>query len=91
MSLLKKVCVKNLHGTANRDVPTGYTSWLDFCGVQKPCNCANIECRNRAEVGAHVKKVGGADAAWYIVPFCKKCNASEENIFVLESALKKLR
>ena len=90
MSLLEKVCVKNLHNTANRD-PTGCTSWLDFCGAQKPCNCANIECRNRAEVGAHVKKVGVSDGAWYIVPFCKKCNASDDDKIVLESALKKLR
>ena len=58
MSVLKKVCVKNLHGTAYRDVPTCYTSWLDFCGAQKPCKCANIECCNLAEVGAHVKKQG---------------------------------
>lgn len=91
MSLLKKVRVKNLKDTKDRKPPRGYTSWLDFCEVKMPCKCENLACSNWAEVGAHVKKVGVSDGAWYIVPFCKKCNASDDDKIVLEIALKKLR
>lgn len=77
------VNVKNIHGTSKerytKSYPREYNSWIDYwkdkCEYPCPSFCANSECLNNVEVGAHVIKEGCEnDRKWYIVPLCKKCN-----------------
>lgn len=71
--------VKNINHTSQDrySSPKGYDSWEEFWEIKSgqsfPKKCQNINCKNAAEVGAHVKKTSG-DHKWYIVPLCKKCN-----------------
>ena len=53
--------VKNLNGTDDNKVPSGYKSWKDWWETKKKrkfgtCSCG--DCSSDAEVGAHVQKVG---------------------------------
>lgn len=68
--------VKNLNNTADRTPPSGYTSWKDYYSSKRhwPTQCACLNCKTSAEVGAHVKKVGTTDNSWYIIPLCKYHN-----------------
>ena len=86
------VKVKNINGTSKDRYsnPKGYSSWLDywennsiFVTLDK---CACIECSDKAEVGAHVKKTYG-DNRWYIVPLCYECNKKTEPFNVDEDYL----
>lgn len=82
--------VKNLNGTADISVPSGYKSWLHFWEEntgRKAGDCGR--CINSAEVGAHVKKFESCDNSWYIVPLCRECNAkpSEEEFTVYEDLI----
>ena len=73
----KLMRVKNLNGTADRNPPSGYNSWKDFYISRRgrwPSTCACLYCRESADVGAHVKKVGSADNSWYIAPLCYRHN-----------------
>ena len=68
--------VKNLNGTADNTPPAGYHSWREYWEVnmgKKFSSCSCITCSNVAEVGGHVKKVGGS-GEWYIVPICSRHN-----------------
>lgn len=69
--------VKNLRGTTDNDHPAGYTSCKEFYVVRRgywPKECGCITCRQKAMVGAHVKKVGSTDNSWYIIPLCSYHN-----------------
>ncbi|MDD4520067.1 MAG: hypothetical protein PHI50_04220 [Alphaproteobacteria bacterium] len=68
--------VKNLNGTSNRQVPSGYSSWLDFWekkAGKKARECSACTSRSNL-VGAHVMKAYSSDDKWYIVPLCSSCN-----------------
>jgi hypothetical protein len=67
--------VRNINGTSdNPYCPCGnwLKHWVKYTGVSKPA-CAEVSCREEAEVGAHVQKIG-TDHSWYIIPFCKRHN-----------------
>lgn len=77
------VKIKNINGTSKekyaKSYPKEYKSWLDYwddkCWYQRPYLCANENCINDVEVGAHViKESSENDRSWYIIPLCKKCN-----------------
>lgn len=68
---------KNVNRTANRNVPDGYESWLDFYEKESgksAKSCKVKYCTNDATDGAHVKKVDSIDNSWYIVPLCRSHN-----------------
>ncbi len=74
--------VKNLNGTSDpryalSNSKTG-SSWLAIWRSEASSDrstCCKIGCSNDAEVGAHVIVCDGrTDNTWYLVPFCKKCN-----------------
>lgn len=68
---------KNINGTADRKVPSGYKSWLDFYEQKsgKSAKICNVKyCTNTATDGEHVKKVNSSDNSWYIVPLCREHN-----------------
>ena len=72
-----KMLVKNLEHTADRNPPSGFTSFKEFYTYRKsfwPSKCCCLGCSNAAEVGAHVKKAGTYDFRWYIVPLCRYHN-----------------
>lgn len=73
---------KNLKGTGGRTPPAGYASWLDYYmkknGLRVVPSCGRLYCGDKAEVGAHVKKVSPLDSSWYIVPLCSGCNQLED-------------
>lgn len=72
---------KNLNGTADRIVPSGYENWLDFYeqkSGKSAKNCKVKGCSNSADDGAHVKKVNSSDNSWYIVPLCRSHNHDKE-------------
>lgn len=75
--------VKNINGTSKekyaKSYPAKYKSWLDYwddkSGCHRPYYCANDNCLNKVEVGAHViKESSEKDRSWYIIPLCKECN-----------------
>ena len=69
--------VKNLNHTTDRTPPNGYVSFKELFVARKgfwPRECACLGCRQSADVGAHVKKVGTYDYSWYIVPLCRYHN-----------------
>ena len=73
-----KMKYKNINGTGGRTPPAGYGSWLEYYmtvnGLRTVPSCGRLYCGEKAEVGAHVKKVNSTDSSWYIVPLCAGCN-----------------
>lgn len=71
--------VKNLNGTGEK-IPSGCSSWLEFWEEKtekKAITCSNEACKGLAEVGGHVKYVGGTNKE-YIVPICHSCNNTKD-------------
>lgn len=71
--------VKNINGTSDNVCNCG--SWLAHW--EKFSNktaglCTEKDCIESAEVGAHVQKDSLTDSSWYIVPLCKKHNATKD-------------
>lgn len=84
------VRVHNLKGTAERPAPSGYSSWREWWEARKKRkfdNCANLNCKNPAEVGGHVQKDDLSDRKWSIVPLCKECNKKTDSFYVREDDL----
>lgn len=80
--------VKNLRGTSDSPVPSGYSSWLDYwekkTGRYYP-DCAVNGHYHKADVGAHVQKADSTDNRWYIVPVCYAINNRRgESFYVSE-------
>jgi len=83
------VKVKNVHNYSS-PVPPGYFSWLDYWeknSGKKATTCCAYGCNDRADVGAHVIKVGSDDHRWFIVPLNQKCNKSNDEFYVLSDCL----
>lgn len=72
--------VKNKKGTANKDLPIGYSSWLDFWEKKKGKKadaCEVLGCKSNPDVGGHVIK-SGEGGKEYILPMCYSCNNKPE-------------
>lgn len=85
--------VKNLENTADRKPADGSATFKEFYERRRgwPNLCSCISCRQKAEVGAHVKKVDSYDNKWYIVPLCRNHNNQfGEEIDVVENSLEPL-
>ena len=70
------VKVKNKKGTADKEPPAGYDSWLDFWEKkkgQKATKCKVLACGGPSDLGGHVLKVG-EEGKEYILPMCTSCN-----------------
>ena len=88
--------VKNINGTSQNKCTCGswLKHWEKFSG-KKVDYCGESSCTEKDQlVGAHVQKADSSDKKWYIIPFCKKHNASSEeleiyNNYSLVSANKK--
>lgn len=72
--------VRNVIGTSDHrcGCPSRGHHWMRGTGRSFPVLCCVYDCFNRAEVGAHVQKVGNLDLRWFITPLCKEHNASSE-------------
>ena len=87
---MTKVTVKNIH-SGDRTPPSGYSSWLNYWKAQKNYSsahtvyCANLDCKQEAKHGGHVKRVYSTDNSWYIVPLCVRCNEDKDKIFEVDS------
>ena len=83
------IVVKNLNNTSDKK-PETCSSWKEFWEEEtgkEVGTCAKKGCSSKAEVGAHVKKVGDSNKE-YIVPFCKACNAiSSDNEIELKAGV----
>ena len=54
--------VHNLNGTSDNEPPKSFALWKDWWEEKKGeqfDQCSNRDCKNDAEVGAHVQKVRG--------------------------------
>lgn len=77
---LKSIIMKviNLNGTSRFNVPSGYSSWIEYWEAVtglKASICSAAGCFNKSDlVGAHVQKVNSSDKKMYIVPLCRGCN-----------------
>ncbi|MCE7579437.1 hypothetical protein LZS94_18130 [Aliivibrio fischeri] len=68
--------VKNKNGTADKNPPAGYKSWLDFWESKKgkkATTCEVLTCSGGPDVGGHVIKSGKGNKE-YILPICYSCN-----------------
>ena len=88
--------VNNINGTSQNECSCG--SWLRHWEIFSNLHanyCGESSCIEKSDlVGAHVLKDNSADKKWYILPLCKKHNASNEaleiyNASALVSANKK--
>lgn len=73
--------VKNKKGTADKNPPSGYTTWLGFWEgkkSKKADTCEVLGCTNGPDVGGHVIKSGQGNKE-YIVPLCYSCNNKPED------------
>jgi hypothetical protein len=73
--------VKNKKGTADKEPPPGYSSWLDFWEEKKGKKATVCEvkgCNGNPDLGGHVIKVGEGSKE-YILPMCSKCNNKPED------------
>jgi len=78
MSYIK---VKNKNGTADKNPPAGYTSWLDFWEKKKgkkATTCEALSCDRNADVGGHIIK-SGEGGKEYILPICYSHNNKPDN------------
>lgn len=68
--------VKNINGTSDNSCNCGswLAHWKNYSGQLLSQWCAEANCINQPEVGAHVQK-DSRDAAWYIVPLCREHNS----------------
>ncbi len=70
------IYVKNKNGTADKNPPSGYTSWLNFWEEKKgkkATTCEALSCNSSSDVGGHVIK-SGEGGKEYILPICYSCN-----------------
>lgn len=74
--------VRNIANTSGHrcSCPSHGHHWMLGSRQNFPVFCSVHNCCGRAEVGGHVQKVGSFDESWYIVPICKQCNASTEDL-----------
>ena len=73
--------VKNKKGTADKEPPEGYDSWLDFWEKKKgkkATQCEVMRCNGSPDLGGHVIKVGEGSKE-YILPMCSACNNKPED------------
>ena len=73
--------VKNKKGTAHKDPPEGYSSWVDFWEKKKrrkATQCEVMLCSGLRDLGGHVIKAGQGSQE-YILPMCYSCNNKPEN------------
>jgi len=73
--------VKNKKGSADKDPPEGYSSWLDFWEEKKNKKatvCEVKSCEGDPDVGGHVIK-SGEGGKEYILPMCYECNNKPED------------
>lgn len=74
---MSTVKVKNKKGTSDDELPRGCVSWKDYweakSGKRWPSKCCVENCKNKAEVGAHVYKTGESEMV-YIIPMCNEHN-----------------
>ncbi len=81
--------VKNKKGTAERDVPEGCNSWLDFWEKRKDkkaTECEVMSCNGEADLGGHVIKINNGSKE-YILPMCVSCNKKEDAFKAWENDL----
>lgn len=75
------IAARNLPGYRyNQNVPSGYTSWLDYWQKKRNLVAGNCRCcgkPNNDLVGGHVEAIGYTGV--YIVPLCACCNNSENH------------
>jgi len=85
------VKIINVAGTSNLPVPEGYDSFFDYWkGYEEgrsifhfapsidKCPCCKRAVFQDDLVGGHVRLVDDRSDEMYIVPMCKKCNASKD-------------
>ncbi|RLD42180.1 MAG: hypothetical protein DRJ07_16140 [Bacteroidetes bacterium] len=73
--------VKNKKGTADKNSPVEYSSWLDFWEKKKgkkASTCEAMRCNGKPDVGGHVIK-SGEGGKEYILPLCYSHNNKPED------------
>jgi hypothetical protein len=80
----------NVSGTSREACSCGswLTHWLHFSGQSVPPHCPEVNCINRAEVGALVQKEGASDGAWYVVPLCRECAGKTGETIQISDAIR---
>lgn len=84
--------VRNARGTSFRSPkPPCCTDWLTHFELVTDTEghaCANLDCDNFAEVGAHVWDLDG-DWKQYLVPLCRSCNKiPDEEVFYIDARVR---
>ncbi|HEX9005781.1 MAG TPA: hypothetical protein VF889_00710 [Bacteroidota bacterium] len=49
--------------------------WRNFSSQSLPAFCSEINCTHLAEKGACVRRGGGGDLTWYVIPLCTEHDA----------------
>lgn len=85
---MPNIKVKNLHGTSKESHHCKCcNTWLEHWEKHKKtkaykCMHCDENCEDTPLVGAHVQKIAKTDKKWYIIPFCQKCNKSDEELII---------
>lgn len=85
--------VRNVPGTSFRSPKPlcGCPNWLTHVEIETETEdhaCANIDCGNIAQVGAHVWHLTG-DSKQYLIPLCRPCNKIPSDVvFHIDGRLK---
>lgn len=82
-----KLIVQNPNGSTC-SCGTWLDHWNKFSGQTVPVHCPLLMCVERAEIGAHVRKEGGADNTTYILPLCKRHTSQPGETIVVNDYLK---
>ena len=82
--------MKNAKNTSSYE-PNQDENWKEFwkseSGKPWPYYCAVYGCPGRAEVGAHVQKVGDYSGAMYIAPLCYSHNNDHDATFYIDDSM----
>ena len=78
--------IRNIKGTANNRCKCG--SWINHWekySQTKSTICAEIKCKNKIVLGAHIQKVNSESREWFIIPLCSAHNNSAETLCIKQT------
>lgn len=80
--------VRNIKGTADHSCKCA--SWISHWekhSKTKATICAEINCKSKEVIGAHIQKIDCKSNEWHIIPLCAAHNNSTEELHIGKTTL----